>query len=249
MFELDARRHRRFVGRALRLLIGEGSFASKVYKGIGRELHDQFVDYPDLDEGGLSRESPVEALFDSLVGGWSLDPEWLADEGGRYSSDDGAPLPVETKPAYSAVEQLAAYGLRLIADEFDSLGSVPSEGVGDHGFSREQVQQHRAACLLFAQQALIYAQRLSLGTQLSEEEVSRAARAASARRAADARHAADPKQAAKASVYECWQKWHAEPTRYASAAAFARDMLDKQLDLESETVIARWVRRWSKGAE
>jgi len=58
----------------------------------------------------------------------------------------------------------------------------------------------------------------------------------------------DGKQEARRFVHECWQDWHEGRTRYKSASAFARDMLDKQPGLTSETVVTRWVRKWRKSA-
>lgn len=58
------------------------------------------------------------------------------------------------------------------------------------------------------------------------------------------RHAEDPKQAAKQQVRECWELWQKEPARYKSKSAFARDMLAKFDDLESQRVIERWCKEW-----
>ena len=248
MFELDQQWHRLAIQEFLRQhrLLTTNTFAARLKDRIGREIHYRFVEYPDESEVEFSRFAPVEALFNALAGGWSLDPEWLANDDGRYLGDDGEPIPAESKPTIAAIEHLSTYGLFLIGEEFDSLGDLPDEGLSNQGFSREQVQQHRAACLLFGQQAAIYARDLLLVTRPSADEMAQAARAASARKAADARHAADPKAPAKRFVYECWKTWQAKPGRYASAAAFARDMLDKQPILESQPVIERWVRYWSK---
>ena len=58
-------------------------------------------------------------------------------------------------------------------------------------------------------------------------------------------HATDPKQAAKAEVKECWKLWKAEPARYKNRTKFAKDMLEKFTDLESERVIAtKWIPAW-----
>ncbi|KVR99616.1 hypothetical protein [Burkholderia vietnamiensis] len=66
-------------------------------------------------------------------------------------------------------------------------------------------------------------------------------------RAARARHKKSPIQIVKHGVYELWQMWERSPSKYPSAAAFARDMCDKWPDLlHSEVVVARWVRDWRK---
>lgn len=54
----------------------------------------------------------------------------------------------------------------------------------------------------------------------------------------------DPKQAAKQEVRACWDLWQKEPSRYKGKAAFAKDMLNKYEDLESQPVIARWCKEW-----
>ena len=54
----------------------------------------------------------------------------------------------------------------------------------------------------------------------------------------------DPKQAAKAEVKDCWELWQADPNRYKSKAAFARDMMNKFDELENQRVIERWCKEW-----
>ncbi|QVN22488.1 hypothetical protein [Burkholderia pyrrocinia] len=66
-------------------------------------------------------------------------------------------------------------------------------------------------------------------------------------RAARARHTKSPIQMVKHEVHALWQMWEQSPSKYPSAAAFARDMCDKWPDLlHSEVVVARWVRDWRK---
>ncbi len=59
-----------------------------------------------------------------------------------------------------------------------------------------------------------------------------------------AKLANDPKQAAKAKVKECWDEWQLKPANYKSKSAFAKDMLDKFEDLDSQAVITRWCGEW-----
>ena len=61
---------------------------------------------------------------------------------------------------------------------------------------------------------------------------------------AAAKLAKDPKQSEKVAVRECWDAWQAQPSRYKGVAAFARDMLRKFENLESQPVIERWCREW-----
>lgn len=80
------------------------------------------------------------------------------------------------------------------------------------------------------------------------QQVDRDALRSAAQKGAKARHKADPKQLAKERVHECWVTWQQKPARYRSAAAFAKDMLDKFDELTSPQVVERWVREWKKGA-
>lgn len=64
------------------------------------------------------------------------------------------------------------------------------------------------------------------------------------------RHRDDPKATEKALIHGCWKAWEAEPAKYPSVAAFARDMVDKVKHLKGDVqVIARWVREWKRGME
>lgn len=68
-----------------------------------------------------------------------------------------------------------------------------------------------------------------------------------ARHAAYAMHEKSDTGKAKRFVRECWTEWERQPAKYRSAAAFARDMLDKFPDaLTSEIVVTRWVRDWRR---
>lgn len=59
----------------------------------------------------------------------------------------------------------------------------------------------------------------------------------------------DPKQAAKALVKECWVEWQRKPNNYKGKSAFAKDMLTKFEELDSQAVITRWCGQWEKEAE
>jgi len=61
-----------------------------------------------------------------------------------------------------------------------------------------------------------------------------------------ARHKNDPKSKDKDFVCMCWRDWKKNPKKYKSKAAFARDMLDKCLHLESTKTIENWCREWEK---
>ena len=58
----------------------------------------------------------------------------------------------------------------------------------------------------------------------------------------------DPKQAAKIRVKECWKKKKKKPANYKGKSAFAKDMMTKFEELDSQTVITRWCGQWEKEA-
>lgn len=58
----------------------------------------------------------------------------------------------------------------------------------------------------------------------------------------------DPKQMAKAKVKECWDEWQLKPTNYKGKSAFAKDMMTKFEELDSQPVITRWCSQWEKEA-
>lgn len=61
-----------------------------------------------------------------------------------------------------------------------------------------------------------------------------------------ARAQRDPRAQEKRWVRECWEEWQRTPTRYASKAAFARDMVDSVEALTSVRVIEAWCRDWER---
>jgi hypothetical protein len=178
MLFLDQYSQRLFLAGELKRQLPEGSFASRLRRTIGAELHYRLVDWPFENETEYSRYYPVDALFFWVTEKEGLDPEWLACDDGTYLDDDGGIIPATVRPSYSPVEQLAAYGLWLLSEEFVALGPTHGEDadIGPlpeyniQGWERSEVIEHRTACLLFAYQALAYSQRLLAGAQLSVEE-------------------------------------------------------------------------------
>jgi len=174
--------HIPFLTRELKQLLPEGSFASRLRQAIGNELHYRLVDWEDERETEYSSLFPVDALFAWAIKDGGLDPEWLASEDGTYLDDDGEVIPSSVKPNYSAVEQLAAYGLWLLEGQMEILGPTPDKltDIGPfpesncQGWKRDVVIEHRAACMLLAYQSLAYCQRILSGTQLTDEEKERA---------------------------------------------------------------------------
>lgn len=134
------------------------------------------------DDTEYSSAFPVDALFMWVTKDGGLDPEWLVSEDGSYLDDHGEVMPPSVKPSYSAVEQLAAYGLWLLDEEMGSLGPIPENDpdtgpIPEHncnGWKRDEVIEHRAACMLLAYQSLSYCQKILSGTRLTAEEEARA---------------------------------------------------------------------------
>lgn len=56
----------------------------------------------------------------------------------------------------------------------------------------------------------------------------------------------DPKQVAKVRVKECWNDWQKKPANYKGKSAFAKDMMTKFEELDSQAVITRWCGQWEK---
>ena len=64
-----------------------------------------------------------------------------------------------------------------------------------------------------------------------------------------AMHAASGKQVAKAKIYERFQRWQAGQEKYASGAAFAREMINDYAAIMSVKVVETWVTRWRAEAK
>lgn len=182
MFFSNRYSHIPFLTGELKQLLPVGSFASRLWRVIGNELHYRLMEWEPQSEVEYSSLSPVDALFVWASKDGGLEPEWLASEDGSYLDDDGEVIPLSVKPSYSAVEQLATYGLWLLEEELESLGPIPENDadIGPlpencYGVKLDEVIEHRAACMLLAYQSLSYCQRILSGTRLTAEEESRAA--------------------------------------------------------------------------
>lgn len=73
-------------------------------------------------------------------------------------------------------------------------------------------------------------------------------RSAFARKGATTKLANSTKQREKEQVKQCWDRWQERPTDYKGKAAFARGMLEKYENLESQRVIERWCLDWQREA-
>ena len=177
MFFYNQYAHKQLLTDELKRLLPVGSFAQRLWRTIGAELHYRLVDWPFDDETEFSSLFPVEALFTWATEGGGLDPEWLANEDGSYLDDDGEVIPQSVKPSYSAVEQLAAYGLWLISD-LSAVGldddCFDEQGYDKDGQTRDFLIETHASRILFAYQSLSYCQRILSGTRPTAEDESRA---------------------------------------------------------------------------
>lgn len=79
-------------------------------------------------------------------------------------------------------------------------------------------------------------------------QLTRREKSIKAKSMAETRKLKDPKQQAKGEVFLLWNNWQQKKWLYTSSAAFARDMLTKFPTLESQPVIERWCRDWSRQA-
>lgn len=154
----------------LEAFIQKDSFASHICKCLGSELS---ATLEILDDEDNSSGFPVLDLYDLLVSGWSLDHEWFKWTDEIYRDDNKIEIPSSIPRSYSAAEQMAAYGLHVLRAEINACGPVPDDGENEQGWGREGVQEHEATCLIWAYQAIVYAQQLQQGCEPTAEEKAR----------------------------------------------------------------------------
>lgn len=263
MFFINQYSHIPFLTSELKQLLPDGSFASRLRRAIGNELDywlsgDHGDDHGEKsDDAEYSSLFPVDALFLWATKDGGLDPEWLASEDGSYLDDGSEVIPPSVKPSYSAVEQLAAYGLWLL-DEMGSLGPIPENDadIGPlpksncQGWKRDQVIEHRAACMLLAYQSLSYCQRILSGTQLTAEEETQAEKfnfSAMGKVGAQKRHA--PMAALRTWAIERYRtgKWQsanqAAHTLKESVIKHGRTINAHLTEENAQRTIAEWFRK------
>lgn len=201
----------------------------------------------------------AEFLFYWIENDGGLESDWLQADDGEWLDDNGDTYADAIPEKIEGCSQLAALGLHLIEDEINSHDSAPFVmlGMNDHGFKEIEIVHHKAECLMLAYKCLVYAQRLQLGTALSEAETENSKSinftelrkkfaTERAKNAAAAKLANDKSQTEKTFVYGCWQEWQSGKTIYKGKAAFARDMLEKCENLTNQNVIEGWCRMWEK---
>jgi hypothetical protein len=234
--------YRSYVTDELKKLIPKDSFASYLIKSIGRELQATIEDLDEEDEG-VWGAFPVEELYELLASGWNLDHEWFQYTDGIYRDDNEKEIPTSVPRTYSAVEQIAAYGLYWVSsDELNCMGQLPDEGINDQGWTREGILEHKAECLLRAYQALVCGQKLMIGKPptfpATQEEIVKAARIAMARKAADALHnKPNGVRAKKAAVIAYWR----ENIGADKSNEFAAELLQKEFPDVAHRTLARYI--------
>lgn len=145
MLSINWYSHVPYLSVELKNFLPDGSFASRLWRTLGEELHHRLVEWEFPSEVEYSSLFPVESLFLWVTQDGGLDPEWLQSEDGGYLDDKGEVIPPDIKPTHSAAEQMAAYGLWLIDTRFDCLGPIAEEGRNENGWGRD-----RASCRLYA---------------------------------------------------------------------------------------------------
>ena len=117
----------------------------------------------------------AEFVFYWIENDGGLESDWLQTDDGEWLDDIGDAYADAIPEKIEGCSQLAALGLHLIEDEINSHGSAPFVmlGMNDHGFKEIEIVHHKAECLMLAYKCLVYAQRLQLGTALSEAETTK----------------------------------------------------------------------------
>lgn len=251
MFSINKYSHIPLLTRELEKLLPAGSFASRLRQAIAREWDYRLREWPVESEIEYSSLFPVDALFVEVTEHGGLDPEWLQSEDGSYLDDDGELIPSDVNPSYSAVEQLAAYGLWLISEnEMDCYGAIAEQGINNHGYDRDDVIEHRAESMLLAYQALTYSQKIMLGTPPSIEEIEKAKKlflSESGKAGSDKRHA-------PMRILKDWTLNQYQSGSWPSANKASHDLKEKvlahgrtigaHLSIENaQRTIAEWIRK------
>lgn len=152
--------HREFVESELRKLILPGSFASYVTEGLGAELKRTVNNFAEetlrLGEYMPPLPDGLYLVFDS---GWKLDVEWLKWTDGTYKDDNEKEIPQSVPRTYTACEQMAAYGLAVLAEDqfgfldLDELTETQKAEIG-------KLSDWRTDVMLDGYKSLVFAQKL-----------------------------------------------------------------------------------------
>ena len=182
---------------------------------------------------GYCNSSGERLVPDPKFSYWDLYQYGVTGEDGLEGFLRDCGLPLNT----AEPDVLIATGL-LLADSAATAIAEKKDSLASYLLGQAQDSAEEAMLLLLADK-----DPDQVKTAIADEMKSRSSAAARSRYAQDK----DGKQAVKAWVRECWDAWQISPEKYPSAAAFARDMLDKQPEkLTSSVVVERWARDWSK---
>lgn len=152
------RAHRNFIESELRQLIQPGSFASYIMESLAEELKSH-LDIIAADEQDGYMPSFPDALYWLLNDGWTLDVEWFRWTDGTFKDDNEQEIPETVPRSYAAYEQMAVFGLSVLADDqlsYFDLGGLPD----DKKAEIDRLSDWRHEVLLDAYQSLVFAQKL-----------------------------------------------------------------------------------------
>lgn len=154
-------------------LIPAESFAFRFRRAIGEILNSILEDAEEYqNDSDFFGPFPVRNLVDWLHAG-KFDAEWLTDNENRYFDDEG--VEVTVVPVFRHWEILACYGLWLITDDLSYCENYEDHEYDDKGFnpdgwSKYDILNHKAECMLSAYQALSYATHLKSKQIIKLEE-------------------------------------------------------------------------------
>ena len=232
---------------------------------LGKELNPDTEALFRIGEEAFARLSQGEEISeDEFKNGCSSYWEWIDDfrtllgelnEQGRVlaQTNDGQPVPFdiaridETQVISICWQRFSAGGSVKAGDAvaafrelflFHALREIDNALIGMDLDGREAV-----VAAVGAANALSNAIAIESGSEKEQEM-----RRNMAYRGAMEKLKRDPKQAAKVRVKECWNDWQKKPTNYKGKSAFAKDMMAKFEELDSQAVITRWCGQWEKDA-
>ena len=256
MREINPYAHIPFLRRKLKALIPNGSLADRMQRTIGGEIDGIFT-VNDFDETSSMMLFPVQSLFDWIVksGGITLaDLEWLPYE---LCDDQFRDIEEAEYDVIPGSQQMAAFGLWFLNVELDAVGPSKAEdydenGISPHGFTKAEILNHKAECLLNAYQALSYAERLNRPIELSTDEKEHSAKidfAALGKDGAKKRHA--PMQALRAWALDRYREgsWpsanQAAHELMAAVIEYGRTINAPLSPSNAQRTIAHWINRAS----
>ncbi|MEN9659430.1 MAG: hypothetical protein RL571_2895 [Pseudomonadota bacterium] len=194
-----------FLIEQLQQLISKDSFTWQVQRQLAAELDGLFSDYQTDITYTITQ--PSQSLYNSIISGWLLDTEWLANENNEYFSDEHLPIEPTLSTSWTGVELLAAYGLYLVIEDVSALGaeSFNEEGLNEQGWSKDEIIEWQTGRYFEAGTALALALKLKAGITPTQAELEQATRSKIALQAAEKRHnAPNGSRAKKEEILLIW---------------------------------------------